>query len=65
MRRHTRIAGGGHGGGHSHNRHELYDAYERGDFQRVAAPIHDDVDWVIYAPLSVFPFAGPRRGAMR
>ena len=42
--------------------HELYDAYERRDFQRVAALMHDDVDWVIYAPVSVFPFAGPRRG---
>lgn len=42
--------------------HELYDAYERRDFERVAALIHDDVDWVIYAPISVFPFAGPRRG---
>ena len=40
----------------------LYDAYEQGDLQRVAAFIHDDVDWVIYAPVSVFPFAGPRRG---
>jgi ketosteroid isomerase-like protein len=41
---------------------ELYAAYERRDFERVAALIHDDVDWVIYAPMSVFPFAGPRRG---
>jgi ketosteroid isomerase-like protein len=41
---------------------ELYDAYERRDFERVAALIHEDVDWVIYAPVSVFPFAGPRRG---
>jgi len=42
--------------------HELYEAYERGDFARVAALIHDDIDWVMYAPVSVFPFAGPRRG---
>ena len=41
---------------------ELYDAYGRRDFERVAAIIHDDIDWVIYAPMSVFPFAGPRRG---
>ena len=41
---------------------ELYDAYGRRDFERVAALIHDDVDWVIYAPMSVFPFAGPRHG---
>ena len=41
---------------------ELYDSYGRRDFERVAALIHDDIDWVIYAPMSVFPFAGPRRG---
>jgi ketosteroid isomerase-like protein len=41
---------------------ELYDAYERGDVDRIAALIHDDIDWVIYAPVSVFPFAGPRQG---
>jgi len=41
---------------------ELYDTYGRRDFERVAALIHDDVDWVIYAPVSVFPFAGPRKG---
>jgi ketosteroid isomerase-like protein len=41
---------------------DLYDAYGRRDFDRVAALIHDDIDWVIYAPMSVFPFAGPRHG---
>lgn len=41
---------------------DLYDAYGRRDFVRVAALIHDDVDWVIYAPVAVFPFAGPRHG---
>jgi ketosteroid isomerase-like protein len=41
---------------------DLYAAYARRDFDRVAALIHDDIDWVIYAPMSVFPFAGPRRG---
>ena len=41
---------------------ELYDAYGRRDFDRVAALIHDDIDWVIYGPVAVFPFAGPRRG---
>jgi len=44
------------------NVRDLYDAYGRRDFERVAALIHDDIDWVIYAPLSVFPFAGPRHG---
>lgn len=42
--------------------HELYDAYERRDFERLAAMLHDDIDWVIYGPVSVFPFAGPRHG---
>jgi ketosteroid isomerase-like protein len=41
---------------------ELYGAYERRDFDRVAALIHDDIDWAIYAPVSIFPFAGPRQG---
>ena len=41
---------------------DLYDAYGRRDFDRVAALIHDAIDWVIYAPMSVFPFAGPRQG---
>lgn len=41
---------------------ELYDAYERRDGDRIAALVHDDIDWVIYAPVSVFPFAGPRQG---
>ncbi|HEX3709203.1 MAG TPA: nuclear transport factor 2 family protein [Pseudolabrys sp.] len=41
---------------------DLYDAYSRRDFERVAALIHDDIDWVIYAPVGVFPFAGQRHG---
>jgi ketosteroid isomerase-like protein len=40
----------------------LYDAYERRDFEHFAAMIHDDIDWVIYGPVSVFPFVGPRHG---
>jgi ketosteroid isomerase-like protein len=41
---------------------ELYAAYARRDFDRVAALIHDDIDWIIYSPMQVFPFAGARRG---
>ena len=41
---------------------ELYDAYERRDFTRGAALIHDDIDWIIYGPVAVFPFAGSRKG---
>lgn len=40
----------------------LYDAYERRDLERVSALIHDDIDWVIYGPVNVFPFVGARRG---
>jgi ketosteroid isomerase-like protein len=40
----------------------LYEAYARGDGERVAALIHDDIDWAIYGPVDVFPFAGARRG---
>jgi ketosteroid isomerase-like protein len=42
--------------------HDLYDAYERRDFERVAVLLHDDIDWMIYGPISVFPFAGARHG---
>jgi ketosteroid isomerase-like protein len=41
---------------------DLYDAYERRDLDRVAELIDDDVEWIIYAPMQVFPFAGYRRG---
>lgn len=41
---------------------ETYDAYARGDGARFAAALDDDVDWVIYGPVEVFPFLGPRRG---
>jgi ketosteroid isomerase-like protein len=41
---------------------ELYDAYARRDFGCIAALIHDDIDWVIFGPVAVFPFAGPRHG---
>ena len=41
---------------------DLYAAYGRRDYNRVAEFIHDDVDWIIYGPMKVFPFAGHRRG---
>lgn len=41
---------------------ELYDAYERRDLERVAAFIHDDIDWIIFGPVTIFPFAGQRHG---
>lgn len=41
---------------------ELYSAYGRRDLDRIAGLLHDDIDWVIYGPIDVFPFAGLRRG---
>jgi ketosteroid isomerase-like protein len=41
---------------------DLYDAYRRRAFERVAALIDDDIDWVIYGPVQIFPFVGQRRG---
>jgi ketosteroid isomerase-like protein len=41
---------------------KLYDAYRRRDIDSVAALLHEDIDWVIYSPIEVFPFAGRRRG---
>lgn len=40
----------------------MYDAYSRRDFEQVAALIHADIDWTIYSPVTVFPFAGQRHG---
>jgi ketosteroid isomerase-like protein len=40
----------------------LYEAYVRGDRERVAAAIDEDIDWIVYGPIDVFPFAGARRG---
>jgi ketosteroid isomerase-like protein len=40
----------------------LYEAYAARDLERVAALIHDDIEWIIYGPVQVFPFQGPRRG---
>jgi ketosteroid isomerase-like protein len=41
----------------------LYDAYGRRDPGRVAALLHENIDWVIFGPVGIFPFAGPRHGA--
>jgi ketosteroid isomerase-like protein len=41
----------------------LYDAYGRRDPGRVAALRHENIDWVIFGPVGIFPFAGPRHGA--
>ncbi len=41
---------------------DLYRYYAAGDGEKFAALLHDDIDWVIYAPIEVFPFAGQRNG---
>lgn len=43
---------------------ELYAAYGRRDFDRVAAFIHENIDWIINAPTQVFPFVGHRQGKL-
>src|SRR5262249_36012989 len=41
---------------------DLYEGYARGDQERVAALIDDEIDWIMHGPVQVFPFTGPRRG---
>jgi ketosteroid isomerase-like protein len=41
---------------------DLFDAYGRGDGERVATLVHDDIDWVLHGPVQVFSFVGPRHG---
>lgn len=40
----------------------LYEAYGRGDGSAFVETIHEDIDWMLYGPIEVFPFAGPRKG---
>lgn len=40
----------------------LYDARARGDHDALVALIHPDIDWLLLAPIEVFPFAGSRKG---
>jgi len=40
----------------------FYDAYTRGDRDKLAAMLHDDVEWLISGPVSVLHFCGRRRG---
>lgn len=40
----------------------LLAAFAAGDNDRLAALYDDDVDWLFHCPVSVFPFAGRRRG---
>ena len=40
----------------------FYKAYAAGDADTFSALIHDDINWIIYGPVQVFPFTGPRHG---
>jgi ketosteroid isomerase-like protein len=40
----------------------LLAAFTAGDSDRLAMLYHDDVDWLFHCPVSIFPFAGFRRG---
>jgi ketosteroid isomerase-like protein len=40
----------------------LLAAFAAGENDRLAALYDDDVDWLFHCPVSVFPFAGRRRG---
>ncbi len=41
---------------------DILAAFMQGDTDRLAARYHDDIDWLFYAPVALFPFAGARRG---
>ncbi len=41
---------------------DLMDAFQCGDHERLASRYDDDIDWLFHAPVSLFPFAGARRG---
>ena len=41
---------------------DLLDAFSRGDFERLAQRYDENIDYMFYAPVWVFPFTGPRQG---
>ena len=41
---------------------EIYAACVGREFERLATLIDENIDWIIYAPVMVFPYAGARRG---
>ena len=40
----------------------FYRASAERDIERIAAMLHDDVDWLVQGPVDVFSFFGQRRG---
>lgn len=41
---------------------DIIEAFQCGDHERLAARFDEDIDWLLNAPVSIFPFAGARRG---
>jgi ketosteroid isomerase-like protein len=41
---------------------EMQKAFREADYARMAALYHDDIDWLFYGPVSIFPEIGHRRG---
>jgi ketosteroid isomerase-like protein len=41
---------------------EFYAAQEQRDFDRVATLLHENIDWMMFYPVQVFPFTGVRQG---
>jgi ketosteroid isomerase-like protein len=41
---------------------EMLNAFIQGNTERLVACYHDEIDWLFYAPVALFPFAGARRG---
>jgi ketosteroid isomerase-like protein len=40
----------------------FYDAYTTGDRDKLAAILHDDIEWLISGPISILKFCGQRHG---
>ncbi len=41
---------------------DIVDAFQCGDHKRLVDRYDDDIEWVLHAPVSIFPFAGVHRG---
>jgi len=41
---------------------DTIDAFRRGDHARLAARYDDNIEWLLHAPTSIFPFAGLKQG---
>ena len=41
---------------------DMQDAFRKGDYARIAARFHDDIDWLFQGPPTIFPEVGHCRG---